>query len=128
MKISLNFNVNADRSFASYVAVRDVMVRATVADPLNGYLWLPAADWERPSRSGLVGVVTPPMIVITTVLASNAAFVGASHEWVMLGRAVTGTDATLNVEFDEVDTSVLTVYLNGLISDHPFTVPSDVVV
>lgn len=127
MGVLTQFNPGGNRGFEAYVAVHSITIRASVADPTDGF-WFPnTSDWERQTRSG-VGIQMPAKgTLVTSVFDSDiwlAQFVG----WTMLGRAETGTLGRISVLFPEINTSVLQVYAEGLISDRPFIVPTDMVV
>lgn len=118
-----NFNGGASRNFQPYVAITKVQVDVTVADPTDGVMFLLPSNWERTVRAGVTGI--PPLLSLVTT-PGNGAFQANNADNHMLGRTQLGTTGSLYIRFPEIDTAVHFSYIEGLISDRPFIIPSEI--
>lgn len=114
--VSFQFNPSADTTFQPFVAITSILVATRTAAPTgSASVYQSEGQWDR-HRPG-TGQAQFPIELIQT--HSSTDYAGAWFGFKNLGRAEKETVAQLVVRVEEINTQVLTVTVEGLISDHP---------
>ncbi len=116
----LLFYFNPDQlvTFQPYVTLHSAYFSATVADPLDGMVFVGAGQWENQPQTHLY--------TLTTAIAQIGTWQAQVHQGISLGRVERGAVGAIECRFDEVNTSVMVLQLRGFISEFPILAPDHV--
>lgn len=117
---AIRFNPGSNRTFANYVAIKRLSIRAAVV-PQTGSMSIVSggSDWDY-TQNAVMPIGIAPFVVTISAAGSDAVY----DQWKYLGRPVTGARAEIAVNMVNVDTAVLDMQVMGVMCDRPF-IPND---
>lgn len=115
MEFRIGFNEGSDRKFLGWVQVHHIGFAASTANPGNGLLRALSGQYERNVAAG----TSLPMTTVEQTGPGTTVWGGARDGLWNFGRLEKGTQGRLQLEFENVSTSVVDIYVSGLLWDRP---------
>lgn len=119
LTVDFQFNPDSLDNWQPYVAIDTISVQATVANPLNGRVFVDASSWEDVPTN-----VTRYLATLVPLLTSATTFGAIDTQVHYLGRILKSSTGSIPMRFVNVDTSLLDISITGWLATFPFQPPT----